>query len=178
MVPSPEDGPDASDTLLVCSSAGGLPCPTRRVLHAVRNRSVQHMEFLWVRWFGIVPGYNSGFKAGHLPKIGSVPETDELAFGFPDPSLVIRACHLIPAFADGTTTDLLNSTRTAARLPAETSDWISFYVSIYASKCFYFIVSFLMILAEDVGQLSRPRRIYAISWRRCRALQSSINIRL
>jgi hypothetical protein len=93
------------------------------------------MEFLWVRWFGTVPGHKSGFKPGHLPKIGFVPKTDELAFGFLDPSLVIRACHLIPAFADGTTTDLLNSTHTAARLPRETSDWTSFYVSMYAFKC-------------------------------------------
>src|ERR1700734_2691970 len=39
---------------------------TVRVLHTgqyARNRSVQHMEFLWVRWFGLVPGHISGFKA-------------------------------------------------------------------------------------------------------------------
>src|ERR1700722_14226429 len=93
------------------------------------------MEFLCVRWFGTVPGHKSRFKPGHLPKIGFVLKTDELAFGFLDPSLVIRACHLIPAFADGTTTDLLNSTHTAARLPRESSDWTSFYVSMYAFKC-------------------------------------------
>jgi hypothetical protein len=137
MVPSPEDGPDASPYWY----ARVLGVFHARVLHtgpAARNRSIQRMEFLWVRWFGTVPGHKSGFKPGRLPKIGFVPETDELAFGFLDPSLVIRACHLIPAFADGTTTDLLNSTHTAARLPGETSDWTSFYVSMYAFKCFIF----------------------------------------
>jgi hypothetical protein len=28
-----------------------------------QNGSVQHMEFLWVRWFGTEPDYRSGFKA-------------------------------------------------------------------------------------------------------------------
>jgi hypothetical protein len=73
-----------------------------RVLHtgpAATNRSVQNMQFLWVRWFGIEPGHRSGFKVGRLPRIRFVPDSDDQAFGFLDPSLVIRGCHLIPAFA-------------------------------------------------------------------------------
>jgi hypothetical protein len=74
------------------------------VLHVgplAHNRSVQRMEFLWVHWFGIVPGYRSGSHAAQLPKIGFVPETDDSVFGFLDPSLVLCGCHLVPAFADG-----------------------------------------------------------------------------
>jgi hypothetical protein len=66
------------------------------------------MEFLWVRWFGVEPGYHWGFKTARLPKIGFVPNTDDMAFGFLDPSLVIRGCHLVPSFADGCTTKLLH----------------------------------------------------------------------
>lgn len=104
-----------------------------RVLHtgpAAINRSVQHVEFLWVRWLGVVPGHRYGFKVARLPKVGFVPDTDPLAFGFLDPSLVIRGCHLIPAFADGRTPNLLNSINTAARPPGELDDWVAFYVNM------------------------------------------------
>jgi hypothetical protein len=94
-----------------------------------RNNAVHHMEFLWVRWFGMEPSYRWGFKTARLPKIGFLPDTDEGAFGFLDPSLVIRGCHLVPCFASGRTPDLLrSSTLTAARQPDEVDDWMNYYV--------------------------------------------------
>jgi hypothetical protein len=69
-------------------------------------------------------------KAARLPKIGFIPDTDDSAFGFLDPSLVVRGCHLIPAFADGRTSTLLASTHTAARSPNEIDDWVAFYVNM------------------------------------------------
>lgn len=93
------------------------------------NRSVQHLEFLWVRWFGMEPNYKWGFKAAHLPKIGFLPDTDESAFVFLDPSLIIRNCHLVPCFENGRTTELLHtSTLTVARHPDETDDWVNYYM--------------------------------------------------
>jgi hypothetical protein len=129
MVLSPEEGADAHPYWY----ARVLGVFHARVLHTgpqAVNRSVQRMEFLWVRWFGIVPGHKYGFTAARLPKVGFVPETDDQAFGFLDPSLVIRGCHLIPAFADGRTSDLLNTQNTAARLPGEVDDWVSYYVGM------------------------------------------------
>lgn len=103
-----------------------------KVLHVgpkSRNRSVQRMEFLWVRWFGTVPGYKYGSSHARLPMIGFVPDTDRSAFGFLDPSLVLRGCHLVPAFAEGRTGDLLRTTSpTAARPFGEIDDWANFYV--------------------------------------------------
>lgn len=103
-----------------------------KVLHTgpkARNRSVQRMEFLWVRWFGDEPKYESGSSHARLPKIGFVPESDPSAFGFLDPSLVLRGCHLVPAFAEGRTSALLNTVNpTAARPIGETDDWVNFYV--------------------------------------------------
>jgi hypothetical protein len=104
-----------------------------RVLHtgpAATNRSTQNMQFLWVRWFGIEPGHRSGLKVGRLPKIGFVPESDDQAFGFLDPSLVIRGCHLIPAFAYGRTAELLRAGATLARPVGEVDDWTAFYVNL------------------------------------------------
>ena len=104
-----------------------------RVLHtgpAATNRSVQDMQFLWVQWFGVEPDHRSGLKVGRLPKIGFVPENDSQAFGFLDLSLVIRGCHLIPAFADGRSSELLTTSVTAARPVGEVDDWGAFYVNL------------------------------------------------
>ena len=128
MVVSPETGPNAHPYWY----ARVLGVFHAKVMHLgpeVQNRSVQHMEFLWVWWFGVKPSYHWGFKAARLPKIGFVLDTDSSAFGFLDPSLVIRGCHLVPSFADGRTANLLNtSTLTAAHHPDEMDDWTNYYV--------------------------------------------------
>ncbi|KAF8239970.1 hypothetical protein L208DRAFT_1556305, partial [Tricholoma matsutake] len=93
------------------------------------------MEFLWVQWFGMEPGYRWGFKTARLPKIGFVPDTDKGTFGFLDPSLVIRGCHLVPCFANGRTSGLLHtSTLTAAHHPDESEDWANYYVMIFVDR--------------------------------------------
>ncbi|KAK7689421.1 hypothetical protein QCA50_007213 [Cerrena zonata] len=96
--------------------------------------SSTQVEFLWVRWYGIEPGYRSGFKYSKLPKIGFVPENDRFAFGFLDPSVVIRGCHLIPAFALGRTRRLLRSESTLARKVGERKDWMNYYVGMFADR--------------------------------------------
>ena len=98
---------------------------------------MQHMEVLWVRWFGLVPGCQFGPKVARLPKIGFIPDTDPLAFGFLDPSLVVRATHLIPAFNDGQTAELLATSLTAGQPPGETDDWVSFFVSMCIFQLVY-----------------------------------------
>lgn len=130
MVMSPESGEDAHPFWY----AQVLGVFHARVLHAdpaATNKSVQNIEFLWVRWLGLVPGRRFGFKEARLPKVGFVPHTDPLAFGFLDPSLVLRGCHLVPAFADGKTFDLLPVMHSAARSPDEHEDWVAFYVMLY-----------------------------------------------
>ncbi|KAJ3967715.1 hypothetical protein EV361DRAFT_1007123, partial [Lentinula raphanica] len=98
-------------------------------------QEIEHMEFLWVRWMGAEPRYRWGRKAARLPKIGFVPESDPYAFGFLDPALVIRACHLIPDFVTGRTSELLSTQQcTAARAVGETDDWGSFYVNIFVDR--------------------------------------------
>ncbi|KAL0572623.1 hypothetical protein V5O48_009342 [Marasmius crinis-equi] len=92
------------------------------------------MEFLWVRWFGTEPDYRSGSKTAKLPKIGYVPDDDELAFGFLDPEVVIRGCHLVPDFAGGKTDELLRANNSVARPPGVTEDWQNFYVMIFADR--------------------------------------------
>jgi hypothetical protein len=129
MVTSRETGPNAHPYWY----ARVLGIFHARVIHtgpAATNRSIQHVEFLWVRWFGTETGHRYGFKVARLPKIGFVDEKDDLAFGFLDPSLVLRGCHLIPAFINGRTSALLTTIHTAARAPGESDDWAAFYVNM------------------------------------------------
>ena len=58
------------------------------------KHSAQRMEFRWVRWLGIDPGYRSGSKVARLSKVGFVEDADEDAFGFLDPDLVIWGSRL------------------------------------------------------------------------------------
>ena len=94
----------------------------------------KHMDFLWVRWYGNEPDYVSGSQAARLHKIGFVPSRDQGAFGFLDPSLIIRACHLIPSFVDGKTNLLLRQGPSAGRSVGDILDWTNFYVGRYAGS--------------------------------------------
>ena len=99
---------------------------------AVQKHSAQSIQFLWVRWLGAEPRYYSGSQVARLPKIGFVEVTDNDAFGFLDPDLIIRGSHLIPAFYFGRTSNLMPySGPTAARTAGEKDDWVNFYVNMY-----------------------------------------------
>lgn len=149
MVLSPETGPKRHPFWY----ARVLGVFHAKVLHTgprSRNRSIQHLEFLWVRWFGLEPGYQFGSSKARLPKIGFVPEEDPSAFGFLDPSLVLRGCHLVPAFSEGRTSRLLKTINpTAARPIDETDDWVNFYVIMQV----YFFIATTVCLPTCFFQL-------------------------
>ncbi|KAF7970329.1 hypothetical protein HWV62_24352 [Athelia sp. TMB] len=133
MVMSPETGPHAHPYWY----ARVLGVFHARVYHtgpASKNTSMQHMEFLWVRWLGNVRQHRYGFKTGRLPKVGFVADTEPAPFGFLDPSLVVRACHLIPAFHDKRTSELLTANPSAGRPIGDTDDWSAFYVNWFADR--------------------------------------------
>ncbi|KAG7089149.1 hypothetical protein E1B28_010855 [Marasmius oreades] len=98
------------------------------------SQKPQHMEFLWLQWLGMEPGYRSGRHLARLPKVGFVPEDDE-AFGFLEPDAVIQASHLIPQFSMGRGNDLLSTTDpTAACTQDEHGNWLNFYVDIFVNR--------------------------------------------
>ncbi|KAJ7441110.1 hypothetical protein FB451DRAFT_1106240, partial [Mycena latifolia] len=88
-------------------------------------------EFLWVRWFGRDPEWDSGPRHLRLDRLGYVPEHYPEAFGFLDPAHVLRACHLIPAFSLGRTTSLLGPS--VARDSID-GDWINYYVMRFVDR--------------------------------------------
>ncbi|KAL7281044.1 hypothetical protein ACG7TL_004346 [Trametes sanguinea] len=97
------------------------------------NALPKRMEFLFVRWFGHDPEWLAGWAHRRLEQVGFVPDTDSEAFGFVNPEDVVRACHLIPAFAEGRTTRLLGWSK-IARPSGESDDWERYYVNRFADR--------------------------------------------
>ncbi len=129
MVPSPEIEPGAHP-FWYASVVGVFHAEVQHSGVQSHNFRFRHMEFLWVRWLGVVPCQSFGRKKAKLPKIGFVPDSDEFSFGFLDPALVIRGCHLIPSFSDGRTQDLLTHSPTEARPDGAKDDWANYYVGM------------------------------------------------
>lgn len=132
VVQSPETGPNAQP-FWYARVIGIFHAMVSSSHQEVKKQSMQRMDFLWVRWFGVEPGrYRHGFRYARLPKIGFVESTDDYAFTFLDPAQVIRGAHIIPAFAEGRTSELLPTTKSVARVlnPEEDDDWLNFYVNM------------------------------------------------
>lgn len=61
------------------------------------------IDFLWVRWLELLHDRRAalGWDECSLDGVRYLPMANEDAFGFVDPALVLRACHVIPSFIDG-----------------------------------------------------------------------------
>ncbi|KAG7088893.1 hypothetical protein E1B28_012838 [Marasmius oreades] len=93
------------------------------------NLQVYEVPFLWVRWFGLDTQFRFGHAWKRLPQVGFLDGYNPAAFGFLNPSYVLQASHLIPAFAHGRWDDILLPS--IARLPEDNNcDWSQYYVSI------------------------------------------------
>ncbi|TFK59842.1 hypothetical protein BDN72DRAFT_780189 [Pluteus cervinus] len=90
----------------------------------------KRVDFLYVRWFGRDMEWNGGPRALRLDRLGFVPANDPDAFGFISPSVVIRACHLVPAFALGRTTRLLGNSWARD----DNGDWENYYVMRFVDR--------------------------------------------
>jgi len=92
----------------------------------------QQMEFMLVRWFGRDMTKLGGWKSQRLHRIGFI-SADSTPFGFMDPTRIVRAVHLIPAFAHLETTDLLGPSQIARPYVVDGedhSDWCYYYVAM------------------------------------------------
>jgi hypothetical protein len=84
------------------------------------------LDFLWVRWYRTVDAINTGWDTRKLDILQFLPMAEYDAFGFLDPSDVLRACHVIPAFARGM---LHSDGRGLSSLARDSSDWNAYYVN-------------------------------------------------
>ncbi|EDQ99528.1 uncharacterized protein LACBIDRAFT_334986 [Laccaria bicolor S238N-H82] len=107
-----------------------------QVLHTgpeSRTSEPQHMEFLWVRWFGLDQEQPSGWRPKRLHRVGFVDGEDEAAFGFLDPEQVICVVHLMPAFHHGQGTSNLKPS-IARPLTEKDEDWVFYYIGMFADR--------------------------------------------
>jgi hypothetical protein len=65
------------------------------------NLKLFRMEFLWVRWYQLASIPPSRGKPLRLLRLHFPPVNDTGSFDFLDPNDVLRACHILPAFAHG-----------------------------------------------------------------------------
>lgn len=86
----------------------------------------ERIDFLFVRWFKHDPEWQGGPGSCRLDHLSWVPGHSTSAFGFLDPACVVRACHLIPAFAQGLTTHLLGPSQ---MWDSRSGDWVNYYIS-------------------------------------------------
>ena len=89
----------------------------------------QHMEFLFVQWFGYDLGHWGGWNANHLYWISFIDRDDKAAFGFLDPQEVIWGVHLIPVSHYGWTHNLLPLSHFACPRQDNDEDWEFFYMN-------------------------------------------------
>lgn len=69
-------------------------------LSGAQDTDPHAVPVLWVRWFDLDMSAPGGFKACRLHRLAWA--NDDAAYGFVHPEDVLRAVHLIPAFAYGT----------------------------------------------------------------------------
>ena len=137
MMLSREDGLNAHP-FWYAQALRAFQIPIVHVVLNTRNHFQKIMEVLWVCWLCMELGYCWGFKEACLPKVRFVPDTDDHAFGFLDPSLVIHGCHLILAFSEGWTDTLLRYGESCVRKPGESDNWRMFYVNMYVNFLYFF----------------------------------------
>ena len=88
----------------------------------VGHPDTQKIDVLWVQWFGRDPDHKGGFSTRRLHCIGLMDPEDPASYRFLDPSDVLRAVHLIPAFSTGRTPS------EGADSDRDTTKWEFYYV--------------------------------------------------
>jgi hypothetical protein len=98
----------------------------------------RRMDFLWVRWFQYGCAKTNSWDENQLDPLFFPPMATDGAFGFVDPTNVLRASHIIPAFASGRIhADLVSLSKCAG----DSHDWkryvVNRYVRVPMDKCLY-----------------------------------------
>ena len=94
------------------------------------DSAYRRIDIVWVRWYGEDTTWAHGSRTMRLPRMGFIPHTEAAAFGFIDPNDVVRAAHMIPAFAHGQT-DFYLPPSEGARSECEMDlDWLYHYVNM------------------------------------------------
>lgn len=88
----------------------------------------RRMDFLWVRWYEQVDSGCTGWSSRKLDRarFPSFSDSTGRGFGFIDPSLVLRASHIIPMFRKG---KRYEDGKGMSLCGKDSSDWKEYYIS-------------------------------------------------
>lgn len=84
----------------------------------------RRFEFLFVRWYELVQSHT--WSTHNLGRVRFIPLESSDAFGFVDPAMVLRACHIIPAFSRGQRNP---SECGISPIAGDHQDWREYYVN-------------------------------------------------
>ena len=107
----------------------------------------QKLQVLWVRWYERdTLSYTDGFSTLRLPRLSFVDAENPEAHGFIDPTTVLRAAHLIPAFHYGETSPQPLEDCHATRFLAQ--DWNCYYANMCVPYIYFYEKYKLMDLSK------------------------------
>ncbi|KZP19824.1 hypothetical protein FIBSPDRAFT_665092, partial [Athelia psychrophila] len=96
------------------------------------NLQSHRLEFLWVRWYDEIGREGDDWDSRRLSRLHFAHLQDEDAFGFLDPSDVLRGCHIIPRFS-------LNKVHGDSHggwspLARDQCDWKEYYINRFVDR--------------------------------------------
>lgn len=101
----------------------------------------RRVEFLWVRWFKPVGEYMSWSKR-RFDSLMFHPMASDDAFGFVDPSKVLRSSYIVPAFSSGR---LHDDGIGLSHWAKDAGDWKRYYVNRYVLVPFSIFQLYLIV---------------------------------
>lgn len=119
----------------------------------MKGYEAMHFDFLHVRWFQLNVIQASGRQARHhtkgwaslrLDSLSFPPMADEGSFSFVDPTLVLRGCHLIPAFSSG---KRYTDGKGLSKVAGDKNDWKHYYVNRSVDSLIIFLHSSTEIIS-------------------------------
>ena len=126
------------------------------LVYTVANPEPKRLELLWVRWMERDSTQLRGPNSSQYTRVSFVQHSGVPgeAFGFVDPSHIIRGCHLIPTFHLQRTRDQLGP----SIVRDIKGDWRAFYINRYArSACPYFGYPHLFHVCADLPTVMPSR---------------------
>jgi hypothetical protein len=91
----------------------------------------RRIEFLWIRWYEPVESAPLPWRKMKLDRIRFPPVDSDDAFGFLDPSDVVRTCHVIPRLTSGKASerDSRKVCHKQSKIAKSVSDYNMYYVN-------------------------------------------------
>lgn len=125
MLLADDESAEGDGRFLYARVLGAYHANVRYVGPSQVDSKYRRIDFLWVRWYEWVNRDKSGWDNFTLQALSFPPVHGDHSFGFVDPHDVLRAAHIMPAFAHGRRREGDIGLSDLAR---DSDDWKLYYV--------------------------------------------------